>query len=266
MKKNILQNLKFIAFGLVLAAGISVAYAGIWSEPAGAAPASNVAVPLHSGPTQVKTGGLSVGPFAAGQNGQFDQQIFVNGMLRGSDATQANSQVKFGDTAHTVNATVTGNASAVGALKSSGIANSQSGALCAAKDGTIVVCGAAEVQAENYSVPAQVLVYPMPDYAYTSGGPRYIPSLCLSSTAFRNLNFLVKYTEDTGTSRSVIMTVRTGQMCADRTSSNVVLSAPHTIVKDATGKCTYEGNDTNYQSPAYQGYSVTVDPSLQCAH
>ncbi len=275
MKKNILQNLKFIAFGLVLAAGIGAAAAGTWTAPTGIAPAGNIAAPLHAGPTQGKTtgtctpancGGLSVNTFAVQQNAEFDQQVFFKGMIRGGDPAQVDSQVKFGDSSHKVSGTIAGNASAVGALQSSGVANGQSGTLCAGKDGTIIVCAAAATQAESYTVPAQVLVHPMPDYVYTPGGERYILSVCLSGNALRNLSFTVIYTEDTGASKTAVVNIPTGQQCSSHAPLDVVFAAPHTIVGDASNACTYEGNDTMYQSPAYQGYAVSVDTSIQCAH
>lgn len=275
MKKNILQNLKFIAFGLVLAAGISAVAAGTWNVPTAAAPAGNIAAPIHAGPTQGKTtgtctqancGGLSVNSFAVQQNAQFDQQVFFKGMIRGGDPSQADSQVKFGDGAHAVSGTIAGNASAVGALQSGGVANGKSGALCAGKDGTIIVCAAAATQPESYTVPAQVLVHAMPDYLYSPGGERYIPSICLSGNALRNLSFTIIYTEDTGASKTAVVSIPTGQQCSTHAPLNVVFSAPHTIVGDASNACTYEGNDTMYTAPAYQGYGVSVDTSIQCAH
>lgn len=274
MKKNILQNLKFITFGLVLAAGVS-AFAGTWAGPTASAPTNNVAVPVHTGLTQVKTtgtcvenncGGLSVGTFSVLQNAEFDHNVFFKGMVRGGTPEQTDSQVNFGDNTHVVNVSVTGGASAVGALQSKGIANSSNSTLCASKNGIVTICGSAAATQESYTVPAQQLVYAMPDYAYTPGGEKYIPTICLSSTALRQLSFTISYTEDTGASKTANVTVKAGQLCSDRSSSEqgIVLSAPHTKVGDATNKCTYEGTDSTYQSPAYQGYAVTVDSSLRC--
>jgi hypothetical protein len=278
MKKTLLTNLKFIAFGLVIALSIN-AYAA-WTAPTGSAPANNVDVPLHVGPDQIKidapaspnnSGGLSVGSFIANQNAEFDQQVFFNGMIRGGNGSTADSQVSFGDSSHVVNANVKGDTSAKGLLTNNSLSNTQATTLCAATDGTISLCGAAVAQKETYAVSAQQLVYPVPDYAYTPGGQQYILSICLSSPAQRSLPFTIKYTGANGAGGTAgyigSLTINPGQNCAQTPLADgtyAVLSAPATKVPPATNQCTYQGNDTTYQSPAYQGYAVTVDPSIQC--
>lgn len=274
MKKNLLTNLKYIIFGLVLAFGIT-AFAGTWANPTTAAPGNNAAVPIHTGPTQIKSstsctagncGGLSVGTFSVAKNAEFDQDVYFKGIIRGGTPADTNSTVKFGDDSHVVSAAINGNASVVGALKSSGVANSGNAALCGGVDGAIKVCGAATTVKENYTVPAQPLVRPMPDYAYTAGGQKYIVSVCLSDTAQRALTFHVNYKDDTGIQRYATVQLNANQLCGYQNTSDgtIALNAPATKVGPATNKCAYEGNDTTYQSPAYQGYSVTVDQSLHC--
>lgn len=274
MKKTLLQNTKYIIFGLILAFAASV-FAGTWTNPTTTAPGGNLAVPIHTGPTQVKgsgactagnCGGLSVGTFSVAKNAEFDQDVYFNGVVRGDTPADTASSVNFGDSTHVVNATINGNASVVGVLKSGGVANSSSASLCAGVDGAIKVCGAATAVKENYTVPAQSLVRPMPDYAYTSSGRKYIVTVCLSDTAQRALTFHVKYNEDTGTQRYATVNLSANQLCGyeNNSDSTVVLSAPATKVGPATNKCVYEGADTTYQSPAYQGYAVSVDQSLRC--
>jgi hypothetical protein len=279
MKKTLLTNLKFIAFGLVVAAGISVAAAGTWNGPTATAPANNVDVPIHVGPDQRKTtgnctsfncGGLSVGAFSVFQNAEFDDQVYFNGMIRGGAPIPAttDSKVTFGDGGHLVNGVTTGDLNATGALQSQAISNTQSTPVCAASDGTIYLCGGTPPAAPgSYVVYSQKLVYPMPDYAYTASGPRYIVNVCLNGAAKRPLSFTVNYTDDGGRAQVATATVRSGQTCSDLPSSQSSIeyqSAPHTIVGDAQLACTYEGSDTTYQAPPYQGYAVTVDRAVRC--
>jgi hypothetical protein len=276
MKKTILKNLKFIIIGLVVASSFTALAAGTWNDPTANAPANNVAVPIHTGPDQVKTtatcvsgncGGLSVGPFAVFSNAEFDQQVFFNGMIRGGSATTTDSQVNFGDTSHEVNGTVAGNVSAVGALQSKSVANASSSPLCAGTDGTIVVCGAAPTATESYSIAAQEVVWPIPDYDYTENlSPQddYYVAFCLNTPAQRSINFTVEYTSDKGVSRTVNVTIPFGQSCVNTGPANTAQEAPHTDVGNASAQCLYNTADPYYQSPVYQGYSVDVDPSLRC--
>ena len=56
--KNVIQSLKVIALGLILAFGISYAFA--WTAPTSNPPAGNVAAPINvSGSAQIKSGALS---------------------------------------------------------------------------------------------------------------------------------------------------------------------------------------------------------------
>ncbi len=267
MKKNILPNLTFILLGLVVALALN-ASADTWAGPTGSAPANNIAAPLHVGPDQIKAGGLSVGTLAVAQNAEFEQQVFFNGMIRGGNGSTADSKVSFGDTAHIVNGTVKGDVNATGTLTSAQLANSSSTSVCAATDGTISLCGAATAQKQVYTVPAQTLVYPMPDYAYTPGGQKYILSVCVSSPAQLQIPFTIRYTDPSNnTTNYGNLTINAGQNCAQTPIANgsyAVLSAPATQVPPATNQCTYETSDPTYQATPYQGYSVSVDPSIQC--
>ena len=142
MKKNLITNLKYIGFGAILAVALSVVHAGTFTAPSASAPSSNIDIPLHTGPDQVKDGGLSVGTFTAWQNAQFKQQLFLNGTVFGG--TPANSgttsTVVMGDTGAPANLSVNGNLSASTFITSSSIANSGSLNVCANSTGTLVTC------------------------------------------------------------------------------------------------------------------------------
>ncbi len=276
MKKTLLNNLKFIVLGLVLSFGIGAYATGTWNAPTASAPSGGIDVPLHTGPDQIKTtgsctsgncGGLSVGPFAVFSNTEFDQTAYFNGMIRGGNSSTANSQVTFGDSSHTVNGDVAGNVSAVGALQDGGVANSDNSTLCAATDGTISVCGAPAPTEEIYTVPAQQVAWPMPDYAY-DGNPQhaYVEAVCLSGPALRAFKLKITYTSAQGTQGSAALTINPGQSCASNAPTSVVLSAPATKVGQPQSQCIYDTSDPTYQAQPYQGYAVDVDPSLQCPH
>jgi len=60
--KNIIQSLKVVALGLMLAIGLSYAFA--WTPPTGNPPAGNVSAPVNvSNSTQIKSGTLQVNGF-----------------------------------------------------------------------------------------------------------------------------------------------------------------------------------------------------------
>ncbi|MES2224660.1 MAG: hypothetical protein V4478_01595 [Patescibacteria group bacterium] len=140
MKHTLLHNLKFIVFGLAVAISLGIVAAAPWAEPSSVAPEGNIAAPLHTGPSQIKSGGLSVDTFLAAQNAQFGQQVFFTGMVRGGTSADTDSTVRFGTGGMHTNMTATGDVSAVGTIASSSVANANSSALCATAEGTIVTC------------------------------------------------------------------------------------------------------------------------------
>ncbi|MDB5188781.1 MAG: hypothetical protein JWM92_379 [Candidatus Nomurabacteria bacterium] len=142
MKKNLITNFKYIAFGAILAAALSVVHAGTFTAPSASAPSSNVDVPLHTGPDQVKDGGLSVNTFTAWQNAQFKQQLFLNGIVFGGTPTNSGttSTVVMGDTTTPANLSVNGGVSASAFITSASVANSSSLNVCANSTGTLVTC------------------------------------------------------------------------------------------------------------------------------
>jgi len=145
MKQKLLHNLKFIILGVLLAAGLTFAYADGWVAPTAAAPAGNIDVPLHDGPTQVKDGGLSVGVFAVGQDAQFAQSTYLTGMVLGGTPGLVNSEVSIGGvdaegTNHTIPVTVAGDVDATGAISNDIVKNANNSNLCAGTDGTIGLC------------------------------------------------------------------------------------------------------------------------------
>ena len=148
MKKNLLTNLKFIAFGIVVALGMSYASAA-WNDPSTGAPGTNIALPIHMGQSQLKDGGLSVNTFTAWQNAHFVQQVFINEML---SAVTGSTLVRFGGadalgTTRTVAVDVSGGFTTTGTIKAVNVAGTSEGKLCATADGTIVRCVAQAVPA-----------------------------------------------------------------------------------------------------------------------
>ncbi len=164
LKKTIINNLKYIAVGMVVAISISYAYAawgtpaGTYTDPTGTPPANNIDMPLNVGATdQVKSigscvagncGGLSLnGAFLASENAQFNQQVFFNGVLGGGTAPLASaSAVRFGGTdsaGYTQGASIvtSGGVNATVSMQGSTLANADgTKTLCADSGGHIVFC------------------------------------------------------------------------------------------------------------------------------
>ena len=138
---TLLNNLKYITLGLIVALAIGVTHAS-FTLPTTTPPGANVATPLHTGPDQVKDAGLSVNTFLATQNAAFKQQTFLNGTVFGGKPGDASSTVSIGDSTAPANVAVNGNLSAATFLQSSSVANTSASNLCATADGTIVTCGA----------------------------------------------------------------------------------------------------------------------------
>jgi hypothetical protein len=147
MKKTLIHNLFYVILGLALAFTLSVSFAADFTGPTASAPGGNVPTPLHTGPDQVKDGGLSVNGFIANQNAQFKQQVFLNGTVLGGSPTnnEASSAINIGDQNTPTNISVSGGLSAHSYLQSSSVANSSNLSLCATSNGTIVNCSAATV-------------------------------------------------------------------------------------------------------------------------
>ncbi|MEO5646359.1 MAG: hypothetical protein ABIO57_01145 [Candidatus Paceibacterota bacterium] len=140
MKHTLLHNLTYVTFGLIVALGLNMVSAASWIGPNASSPSGNIAIPLHTGPAQIKDGGLSVDTFLASQNAQFGQQVFFKGMVRGGTPTDSSSTVQFGTGSNATNITATGNVSAVSSISSSSVANTSSSPLCATTNGTIILC------------------------------------------------------------------------------------------------------------------------------
>ncbi len=285
MKKNLLNNLAFIIFGLVLAGAVS-AFA-VWSNPSANAPSGNIAAPVHTGPSQIKAtgdcttsncGGLSVGPLAVFSNAEFDDKVYFNGVVRGGTSLDSNasSVVDFGSSTNSTGTTSgyvgAGNASVTGLIQdkdlASNVASNARNTLCAyGYTGKIVPCTTPDA-GEVYAVGVQTLIYTLPDYLYDSNKPvdqDYIAVVCLSTAAKRPLTFRVPFSNGNFSTTDVV-SIRAGQACSDRDPStyNVVLAASSTKVPPVTEKCVYEADDPNYTGAAYQGYSVNIAPAMQC--
>ena len=146
MKTTLLNNLKYLLIGSILVGTIGLAYAA-FPMPSAAAPGNNIDVPVHTGPAQVKNGGLSVNTFLANDNAQFKQQTFLNGTVFGGTPGLSTSTVAIGDGTAPANITVNGNVSAAQYIQSTSVANGDSSNLCATTNGTIVTCTVGNVNA-----------------------------------------------------------------------------------------------------------------------
>lgn len=149
MKKDIIKNIKLIVFGGILAIGVSYVFADTWvSMPSSFSSTNNIASPINVGNTdQVKTGDLSVYGFVANQAASFKGSVFFPGIIRGGNATD-NGNIAFGDTTHTVNASVSGTlktgtlATTGGSVTVTSLANDDLRLVCADTTGTLVFCKA----------------------------------------------------------------------------------------------------------------------------
>ncbi|MDB5254873.1 MAG: hypothetical protein JWL92_249 [Candidatus Nomurabacteria bacterium] len=137
--RTITTNLKYLFFGLVVFFALGLAHAGSYTLPSAAAPGSNVDVPLHTGPSQVKDGSLSVGTFAAYQDAVFSQQVLLNGTVFGGQPGNASSTLKVGIPGYATNISANGGVAVVGNIANGSV---KSAALCADTNGTIVACAA----------------------------------------------------------------------------------------------------------------------------
>lgn len=163
MKKNILQNLKFIMLGIIIAIGASYVYARNQTDAPCAT--SDVEVrPCHSSTnspvvintgtdTQVKAGSLSVGTLVAGKNAQIDGKVtllgFLRGVVAGGDiAAVGPTEVDFGAEGHATGAAITGNFSIgtdSGSATAANLVNNGGGngtlqKICSDTTGKIILC------------------------------------------------------------------------------------------------------------------------------
>lgn len=138
-----LKKIKLTLFGLALVFGAQMISAQTWTDPTTTPSGDNMEVPVNAtGVSQTKQGGLSVGAFIAAQDAQFDQQLFLNGMVRGSDPTDlsADSTVLFGGNGKTVSGSVTGNLSADTFIQMTTLGGAAATPLCADEMGNIIAC------------------------------------------------------------------------------------------------------------------------------
>lgn len=94
MIKEFLKHIKLLGIGLVLVMGISYvsAYASTWVPMPENPPASNAEFPVHVGvDAQEKTGALSVNAFLASLASQFEQKLYLQGVVLG--ASQNNNGI-----------------------------------------------------------------------------------------------------------------------------------------------------------------------------
>jgi hypothetical protein len=135
----LLSNIKYLVLGLAAVGALSLVHAD-FPLPAASAPGANIDAPVHTGPSQVKNGGLSVNTFLANDNAQFEQQTFLNGTVFGGTPGLATSTVAIGDGTAPANIVVNGDVAAHAFIQSTSVANANSSNLCATSTGTIVTC------------------------------------------------------------------------------------------------------------------------------
>ena len=151
MKKNLLTNLKYIAFGLVLATLASYAHASwgtlanTYTGPTGSFPSNTTPFPLNVGVVdQIKVGGLSLGgPFIAAANAQIDGSAIFHGAIRGGIPANAGSDqtVSFGGNGAGAHVALTGGLSNTNyRVQSVQLSNVSNGAICANEIGVLVLC------------------------------------------------------------------------------------------------------------------------------
>lgn len=151
MKKTLLTNLTYIAFGLVLATLASYAHASwgtlgnSYTAPTGSFPTNNTLFPITVGTSdQIKEGGLSLGgPFIAAANAQIDGSAIFHGALRGGSPidTASFQTVSFGASGAATHVAITGGmANTKYKIYNVPLANASDGAVCANETGTLVLC------------------------------------------------------------------------------------------------------------------------------
>lgn len=256
MKQFLLNNLKALALGIILAAAVGSVYAATWTQPTASAPSNNVPTPLHTGDSQVKNGGLSVGSFAAYDNSLFDQKVYFKGIIRGGTPDQTNSQVTIGDADAVTHAAIAGNVTTTDFLQNEAMANPSGTNLCADASGNVVLCTGTASDDRN-NVSSQNLMHPRVDYEY-DGTPskKYFSTVCTDLVAKNSLTFIVEGTGDNGELINQSVTVPAGQTCGASDSGSQ--NGPHTQVGSPTNVCVYWQPDPTYQS------QITVDPSIRC--
>ncbi|HEY0980365.1 MAG TPA: hypothetical protein VGE18_03080 [Candidatus Paceibacterota bacterium] len=149
MKKTLLTNLKYIAFGIVLATLASYAHAS-WGTPSNSYTGPSASFPNNNAPTvitsgsadQIKEGSLSLGGwFMAMADAQIDGQSFFTGALRGGNPTEQRGTVEFGADGAMAHVAISGGvANTVYTVQSAQLANPINAGVCADESGTLVLC------------------------------------------------------------------------------------------------------------------------------
>lgn len=130
MKKNILQKNSYLAILVVVAlsASLRVLAGSAWSEPSGAA--VSVAVPVHSGDSQVKKAGLTVGAFIAGKDSVFNQQLFLSGAMKSDTGKLFFGGLDSGGATTSVDVVASADLKAAGTLQASNLVNTGTTDVC----------------------------------------------------------------------------------------------------------------------------------------
>ena len=138
--KHIFNNIRLITLALILAFAASYANAA-FSLPSGTPPQNSaIAVPVHTGRSQIRSGSLSVGDFISASTSSFDQDIFIEEQtIYGGTPTSSTSTIKFGST-DTVHVQSNGSIKVKSYIQSQGLATGEIKELCADTEGNIVIC------------------------------------------------------------------------------------------------------------------------------
>ncbi|HEY0980364.1 MAG TPA: hypothetical protein VGE18_03075 [Candidatus Paceibacterota bacterium] len=156
MKKTLLTNLKYIAFGLTLAFAASTL--AQWTAPASIPYGSNTGIPIHVGPAQIKTGGLSVNNFIVSQNASFEQDLSLRGTVRGGTPLDTTSTLQLGSVpmSTVTDAAISGNLAAADYIQNQFVANPDNSRLCADGSGVIGLCTddlCSNISGHQYTIP-----------------------------------------------------------------------------------------------------------------
>lgn len=139
--KTIFQNIKLIILGIIVAIGVSYAYAQVATNPSTVAPGNNIALPVHQlTGAQVKTGGLAVNGFSAYKNSILHQDSFFKGIIKGVPQGGNTSTVFMGAIGSPATTIATGTISNKLSLGSDDLSNTSNSPVCGDTQGHIILC------------------------------------------------------------------------------------------------------------------------------
>ncbi len=160
------MNTLFKQLSLLLPALCIAGIAGAYTPPTTTAPGDNTDGPITIGATNdAKNGSLNVGTFQARGNALLAQDVYVSGLINGGHPSDTTSTVTIGSAATPMKTIVSGTISAAngqsGTLSHSGTGTKN---VCAAPDGTYILCGATptdvcpNIAGAQASIPAGMVI------------------------------------------------------------------------------------------------------------